>query len=70
MGVDLKDINTKALYTVIENQTTTYFHSYNAGGLSFPFHIYDKTMSIAETIKKQRSSGHSLDKRCPSADVN
>ena len=51
MGVELKDINTKALYTVIENQTTTYFHSYNAGGLSFPFHIYDKALSIAETIK-------------------
>ncbi len=51
MGVELKDINTKALYTVIENQTTTYFHSYNAGGLSFPFHIYDKALSISETIK-------------------
>ena len=51
MGIELKDINTKALYTVIENQTTTYFHSYNAGGLSFPFHIYDKALSIAETIK-------------------
>ena len=51
MCVELKDINTKALYTVIENQTTTYFHSYNAGGLSFPFHIYDKALSIAETIK-------------------
>ena len=44
-------INTKALYTVIENGTTTYFHSYNSGGLSFPFHIYDKASSIAETIK-------------------
>ena len=51
MSIELKDINTKALYTVIENQTTTYFHSYNGGGISFPFHIYDKAQSIAETIK-------------------
>ena len=43
--------NTKALYTVIESNTTTYFHSYNAGGLSFPFHIYDKAQSIAEIIR-------------------
>ena len=44
-------INAKALYTVIENGTTTYFHSYNSGGLSFPFHIYDKAQSITETIR-------------------
>ncbi|MBO6229424.1 MAG: antirestriction protein ArdA [Ruminiclostridium sp.] len=43
--------NTKALYTVIESSTTTYFHSYNSGGLSFPFHIYDKAQSIAEIIR-------------------
>ena len=44
-------VNTKALYTVLENGTTTYLHSYNAGGLSFPFHIYDKAQSIAEIIR-------------------